>query len=494
MSNLSIPHQSFCMSLNESLVLVFFCLFVTLVLPKLKTGTGTFLTLVLLGGFILANTILDPFSNMWLKISLPALILISGYFIVLANRIFKAKKSKRKAASDSSETDKTLGLFYQQQGMLDLAFEKFQSISCEEDVSELLHNLGLEYEKKGQIEKALSVYKLIARGKRDDENLEKRISGPEHIESDMFIGEQRDSQSAMPPGTPARTTIGRYEIWEEIGQDSIGVIFRGQDPETGTGAAILTVKFSGFDDDHISEIRDRFFRETEGLPQLTHSNILTVYDCGEEPDMFYIAAENLECEDLKNYTKKGRLLSIRETLSIIGQASEALDYVHRKNVIHQFIRPDSIIRVKETKNVKVKNFGIGWIPSAFRSKIDLLTESHFYMSPEQIAGKKVDGRSDIFSLGVVLFEMLTGERAFSGEDMPSIMLSISKERHPSPRYYNPKIPRVIEKIIDSALEKDLEKRYQSAGQMAIHLKKVVARIDELMDQKRKVSNDSKRGN
>ena len=165
MFNLSIPSQSFCMSLNESLVLVFFCLFVTLMLPKLKTGTATFLTSVLLGAFVFANTILDPFSNFWLEILLPALILAGGYFIVLANRIFKAKKNKKKAASDSSETDKTLGLFYQQQGMLDLAFEKFQSISYEDDVSELLYNLGLEYEKKGQIKKALGVYKLIARGK-----------------------------------------------------------------------------------------------------------------------------------------------------------------------------------------------------------------------------------------------------------------------------------------------------------------------------------------
>jgi len=494
MFNLSIPSQSFCMSLNESLVLVFFCLFVTLMLPKLKTGTGTLLTSVLLSAFVFANTILDPFPNFRLEISLPVLILTGGYFIVLANRIFKAKRNKKKAASDSSETDKALGLFYQQQGMLDLAFEKFQSISCEDDVSELLYNLGLEYENKDQIKKALGVYKLIARGKRDDENLEKRIPGPEHMESDMFIGAQRDGQSAMPLDKAAGTTIGRYEVSEEIGQDSIGVIFRGQDIETGSGAAILTVKLSGFDDDHISEIRARFFRETECLPQLTHSNIVTVYECGEEPDMFYVAAENVEVEDLKNYSKKGQLLPIRETLSIIGHASEALDYAHRKNVIHQYIRPDSIIRVKETKNVKVRNFGIGWIPSAFRSKTDTLTESHCYMSPEQIAGKKVDGRSDIFSLGTVLFEMLTGERPFSGEDMPSIMLSISKERHPSPRHYNPKIPRVIEQIIDSALEKDLEKRYQSAGQMASHLKKVVARIDELMEQKRKISNSSEREN
>ena len=471
------------MFLYESLIPILFCLFVTLVLPKLKTGVGTFLTLVLLAGFILINRILDPFSNFWLNILLPILVLIAGYLIVVANRFLNEFKIKKKAAMDSSGSDKTLGLFYQQQGMLDLASEKLQSIPRDGDTEDLLYKLGLEYEKKGQIEKALGIYKSIARGERDGEDSDGSIGTREPFVVDTDVGPKRDHLSAEAPETDDRETIGKYKIMEKVRQNATGAIFRGQDARTGTVAAIRAIGFSGIDEDHKSEIRDRLFRETECLPQLTHSNIATVYDWGEEPGMFYIASEYVKGEALKHYTKKGQLLQIRDVLSIIGKAAEALEHAHRKSVIHGNIGPDSIIKMKKTNDVKVKDFGIGWVSSAFGSETSALNETHFYMSPEQIAGKKVDGRSDIFSLGVVLFEMLTGERPFAGEDTTTVMLKISKEKHPSPRLYNPKIPRVIEKIVDHALEKDLENRYQTAGQLAIHLKKVVARIDELRASK-----------
>jgi serine/threonine protein kinase len=132
----------------------------------------------------------------------------------------------------------------------------------------------------------------------------------------------------------------------------------------------------------------------------------------------------------------------------------------------------------------VTDFGIARITSSSQTKTGVVLGTPSYMSPEQVSGKKVDGRSDIFSLGVVLFEMLTGEKPFTGEDITSLMFKIAKEKHPSPREINPKIPPVLEKIIDKALEKDLEKRYQRGGQMASHLKQVIARMDQVMTQKR----------
>lgn len=402
--DLSFFSQSFQMSFTELLILIFFCVFLTFILPRLKTETGMFLTLALLVGFITTHKMLDPLSEFWSRIFLPTLVLIVGYFIVVSKRIWAAKNIRKKGTDTS----------------------------------------GME-------QKGVCPTMAVESGIRSN---------------------------------PIGSTIGGYEVSEEIRKDFMGVIFRGQDPKTGVSVAIKTVKFSEFDEDRIPEVRDRFFRETRFLPLMKHTNIVTVYDCGQEQDMFYIVTEDMESEELKNFTKKGQLLPIREVLSIIGYAAEALDYAHRKNVIHQYVGRESIIRVKRTKDIKIKEFGIGWIASALKSKRGTISESYLYMSPEQIAGKRVDGRSDIFSLGVVLFEMLTGERPFAGEDMPSIMLNISKERHPSPRYYNPKIPRVIEKIIDRTLEKDLEKRYQNAGQLAVHLKRVVARINELMDRKR----------
>ena len=142
------------------------------------------------------------------------------------------------------------------------------------------------------------------------------------------------------------------------------------------------------------------------------------------------------------------------------------------------------MRIKKSKEVKVTDFGIARITSSSRTKTGLVLGTPSYMSPEQIAGKKVDGRSDIFSLGIVLFEMLTGQKPFTGEDMTSLMYDIAREKHPPARKINPKIPSVVEKIINKALEKDPKKRYQKAGQMADHLNQVIAKIHEIASKKK----------
>jgi len=484
MLNLGILSQSSCIPLVESLILVFFCLFVMLILPRQKTGVGTVFTLVLLVGYVFGNKTLDPVSNFWLKASLPISVLIVGYMIVIAKRFLIKRNEKEKTSTDSSGTDKTLGLFYHQQGMLDLAFDKFRSVAHEEDAKDLLYNLALDYEKRGQIKKAIVAYKMIIRKDSFMEDLDDNLAGPSDTETGTLVEEERGNRPGLAAKADIKPTIGGYEISREMGRDSLGVIFKGRDIKTGSAAAIKTVKFSEFDEGHLADIKDRFYAEIESSRLLTHSNIVTFYEGGEEHGLFFIATEYLEGEGLEKYTSKGHLLPIKETLSIIGCAADALDYAHKKDVVHRHIRPASIIRSQNSRDVKVAGFGTAWIASATKTKLDSLKEAHFYMSPEQIAGKKVDGRSDIFSLGVVLFEMLTGERPFTGENMASIMLKISKEKHPSPSSYNPKIPRVIEKIIDRALEKDLDKRYQTAAQLASHLNKVVARIEELVAQKR----------
>jgi len=188
--------------------------------------------------------------------------------------------------------------------------------------------------------------------------------------------------------------------------------------------------------------------------------------------------EYLDGEDLEKYTHPDNLLPMRETLSIVAKVAEALDYAHGKDIVHRDIKPANIMRLKENNEIKVTDFGIARITSSSKTKTGVVLGTPSYMSPEQVSGKKVDGRSDIFSLGVVLFEMLTGQKPFRGEDITTLMYHIAKERHPSIRSVNPKVPPVVEKIIDKALEKDLHHRYQRAGQMARHLNMVIAKIDE----------------
>ncbi len=474
---------------TELAILIAFGLFITFVLPRLKAGMGAFGTAGLLLGYGGVGTFLFFSSNIWLKISPPVLLLITGYILVVSKRFLITEKTKDKVEADSIETNKMLGLSFQQQGMLDLALEKFQRLPlAEEGVKDLLYNLGLDYERKRQFPKALATYKLILEDGFNYKDLAERIPKLKDAEATMIFGSSGRSHPGDIGATlvdmETKPTLGRYEVVGELGRGAMGVVYKGEDPKIHRTVAIKTVTLSQFDEDSLADVKDRFFREAESAGLLSHPNIVTIYDCGEEHDLAYIAMEYMEGEDLEKYTRKENLFPLREVLKIVASVADALDYAHSKEVVHRDIKPANIMRLAATNDVKVTDFGIARISSSSQTKTGVVLGTPSYMSPEQVSGKKVDGRSDIFSLGVVLFEMLTGEKPFTGEDITTLMFKIAKEKHPSPREINPKIPSVVEKIIDKALEKDLEKRYQKAGQMASHLRQVILKIDEVMAKKK----------
>jgi serine/threonine-protein kinase len=476
-------------SILEVFILLSFGIFIAFLLPRLKAGSGALITFILFFGYGIAGIVLFFSNNIWLKISPQMLLLAIGYILVVSKNFLITERTKEKVEADSAETNKMLGLSFQQQGMLDLALEKFRKIPIEEEgVKDLLYNLGLDFERKRQFSKALSTYKLVTEDGSNFKDLDERIPKLNGAEATMIFG----GGSGGHPGDIGATlmnmetkpTLGRYEIVDELGRGAMGVVYKGEDPKIHRTVAIKTVKLSDFDEDILDEMKERFFREAESAGLLTHPNIVTIYDAGEEHDLAYIAMEFLKGEDLEAYTKKDKLLPLRETLSIVSSVAEALDYAHSKGIVHRDIKPANIMRILETNEVKVTDFGIARITSSSKTKTGVILGTPSYMSPEQVAGKRVDGRSDIFSLGVVLFEMLTGQKPFIGEDMTSLMYKIAREEHPSIRKVNPRIPQVVEKIINMALTKDPEKRYQRAGQMAAHLKQVMAKIDQVVSKKK----------
>ncbi|MBN1627446.1 MAG: CHASE2 domain-containing protein [Deltaproteobacteria bacterium] len=473
--------------LLEFFVMLIFGAFISFVLPRLKAGTGAVTTLGLFIVYLATGFVLFFSSSTWVKISPPLILLAVGYILIISKRFLITEKTKEKVEADSVETNKMLGLSFQQQGMLDLALEKFRKIPFDEEGSkDLLYNLGLDFERKRQFSKALSTYKLIIGDGRNFKDLDERIPKLKGAEATMIFG-----GTGGHPGDIGATildmdtkpTLGRYQVVNELGRGAMGVVYKGEDPKIHRTVAIKTVRLSEFDDEMIEEIKERFFREAESAGLLTHPNIVTIYDAGEEHDLAYIAMEFLKGKDLEEFTQKEHLLPIRETLSIVAHVAEALDYAHSKGIVHRDIKPANIMRLDETQEVKVTDFGIARITASSKTKTGVIMGTPSYMSPEQVSGKKVDGRSDIFSLGIVLFEMIAGEKPFTGDDMTSLMYKVAKEAHPSIRTINPKTPPVVEKIINKALEKDPENRYQKAGQMAEHLKMVLAKIDEIQNRK-----------
>ncbi|HTJ96906.1 MAG TPA: serine/threonine-protein kinase, partial [Rhodocyclaceae bacterium] len=225
-----------------------------------------------------------------------------------------------------------------------------------------------------------------------------------------------------------------------------------------------------FDEDELVDVKERFFREAETAGRLNHPNIVTMYDAGEEHDLAYIAMEFLKGRDLVPYTKPGALLEVGKVTSIIARVADALSYAHGNNVVHRDIKPANIMYEPESDQVKVTDFGIARITDSSRTKTGMVLGTPSYMSPEQLAGKKIDGRSDIFSLGVTLYQMVSGHLPFSGDSMAQLMFRIANEAHPEVRTYNPAVSEALAAIIDRALAKDIEVRYQTGQEMARDLR------------------------
>ena len=216
--------------------------------------------------------------------------------------------------------------------------------------------------------------------------------------------------------------------------------------------------------------KERFFREAETAGRLNHPNIVTIFDAGEEHDLAFIAMEFLKGQDLAPYTKPDNLLGLEQVLKIVIASADALDYAHAQNVVHRDIKPANIMYEADTGSVKLTEFGIARITDSSKTKTGMVLGTPSYMSPEQLSGKKVDGRSDLFSLGVMLFQMATGKLPFSGDSMATLMYKIANEEHPDILSVKSDLPPELKAIIDKALAKSANERYSRGAEMVSELR------------------------
>jgi len=286
------------------------------------------------------------------------------------------------------------------------------------------------------------------------------------------IVEPEDVSRVMP-------TLGRYEIIEQIGRGAMGIVYKGRDPKLHRLTAIKTIRFiDEFDEDQAEKVKEQFYREAEVVAKLSHSNIVTIYDVGEDLDLSYLAMEYLDGEGLDKYTKTGNLLPIRKCIDIISQVCDALEYAHKHDIVHRDIKPANIMLLKDGL-VKVTDFGIARAVAGSKTRTGIIKGTPYYMSPEQTKGTKIAGPSDIFSLGVVFYQLLTGRLPFTGESLATITYQITTVDPEPPTKYNNKINKATVAILSRALEKSLEKRYQTAKQMGDQLRLVGQKLDEV---------------
>jgi len=455
----------------EKLVFLLIALYLILLLPRLKAGMAAMLTAAIFVALIAAHFALMVTQLMWIQLMAAVTLLVIGHLALTTKRFLVTERGKEKSDIDSAQSNRMLGLAYQGQGQLDTAFDYFRKLPLEDGIMDPLYNLALDFERKRQFNKAESVFRYMADHNPKFRDLEQRLTRAKAMSETVILGGAGGSHPGgtviLPGGGVEKPMLGRYQVEKELGKGAMGIVYLGKDPKIGRVVAIKTMALSQeFEADELKEVKERFFREAETAGRLTHPYIVTIYDAGEEHDLAYIAMEFLKGKDLTPYIKPENLLPLEKTLSIVARVAEALSYAHKNNVVHRDIKPANVMYELESDTVKVTDFGIARITDSSKTKTGMVLGTPSFMSPEQLAGKKIEGRSDLFSLGVALYQMSCGHLPFQGDSMAQLMFKIANEAHADILAYNPKLPPCVAEIIDKALAKDPEKRYQTGEEFA----------------------------
>ena len=274
--------------------------------------------------------------------------------------------------------------------------------------------------------------------------------------------------------------MGRYRILEEIGRGAMGVVHKAEDASLGRVVAIKAVELSPNASDS-KEYEARFYQEAKAAGSLNHPGIIAIYDTGREGNWAYIAMELLNGIELRALIAAERL-PLGRVLDIAAQVANALEFAHQRGVVHRDIKPANIM-VLDGDHVKIMDFGIARTRvSAVETQVGVVLGSPKYMSPEQVVGKRVDHRSDIFSLGVMLFEMVAGIAPYTGNDLAEVMYAVVNSREARPSQFNPAAPELLDLIVAKALQKDVAARYQSAGEIAADLAICRAALNDNVDR------------
>ncbi|MBL7003264.1 MAG: CHASE2 domain-containing protein, partial [Gammaproteobacteria bacterium] len=453
-------------------------LYLMFLMPRVKAGIAALITVVLFITILTTHFILMTNMTLWVQLMGPAILLIVGHLLITTKRFLVTERGKLRSDAESSESNRMLGLAFQGQGQLDMAFEKFRKCPLNDDVMEPLYNLALDFERKRQFNKATGIYEYMSKHDDSFRDIKKRMNRSQAMEDTVMIGGSAGSNSSMllDDGSMEKPMLGRYEIEKELGKGAMGVVYLGKDPKISRVVAIKTMALAQeFEDDELVEVKERFFREAETAGRLSHPNIVTIYDAGEEHDLAYIAMEFLKGKDLAVYTKPTNLLDRDLVVSIVIRSAEGLAFAHNLNVVHRDIKPANLMYEPESDTLKITDFGIARITDSSKTKTGMVLGTPSYMSPEQLAGKKVDGRSDLFSLGVMLYQLLSGKLPFTADSMASLMFKITNEEAPVISTVNPDISPELEAIVTKSLAKNADERYQTGNDFAAALKAYLAK-------------------
>ncbi len=463
----------------ELLVVMLVAVYLVVLLPRLKAGPALVISGALFIAFLVAHVALMTSAGMWMQLMLPATLLLFGHAALVSKRFIATERGKQKSDESSAESNRMLGLAYQGQGQLDMAWDKFRHVPVSDALMENLYNLAQDFERKRQFNKAESIFKHMSEHNPKFKDIAQRLARAKNLSETVILGGggggKTNTSILGDGGSVEKPMLGRYQVEKELGKGAMGVVYLGKDPKIGRQVAIKTMALAQeFEAEELAEVKERFFREAETAGRLSHPHIVTIFDTGEEHDLCYIAMELLKGGDLVPYSKAGNLLPVDKAVSIIARAAEALGYAHRQGVVHRDIKPANMMYHLESDTLKLADFGIARLTDSSKTKTGMVLGTPSYMSPEQLAGQKIEGRSDLFSLAVSLYQLLSGHLPFQGESMAQLMFKIANEAPIDIRTVNPSVPDSLVTFLERAMAKDPNQRFQTGEEFAGALRAAMA--------------------
>lgn len=426
----------------ELLIPALVCILIVLFLPGRNRREIVLVTVVAVVSLILVGALMLLVGRLRLDIG-RALVIIAG----AAALCWWLAGTGRKAAINAFKR----GSDFLAAGRLEPAFAEFRRCAPSEAVASAMYKLSLAFEGQAKPERAEAVLEWM-----------KRTQGESPPTNRLST---RDGDGGIPQ------RLGRYVIERKIGRGAMGAVYLARDPRINRAVALKVIPIEKeFEDEELAEARLRFFREAESAGRLTHPNIITVFDAGEDKHLAYIAMEYLPGVPLTAFTDPKKLLAPRKALELCARTAEALDYAHNQGVIHRDIKPANLLYNRKDDALKISDFGVARLTDNNRTKTGIVLGTPMYMSPEQLNAEPLTGLSDLFSLGVTLYELITGEVPFKATNIAVLMTKITTENPAPVSNRRPGVPPSVDALLFKAMAKRPENRFVNGGEMAAALR------------------------
>ena len=425
----------------EFLLPVLFAIVAILFMPDRNRKEIAVLTVTGLLILLLFEALLLIGLHVRIDLGRPILMFI-GVGILCASLVVNTRKITSDAFKKGSD--------FLAAGRLEPAFAEFRRCNPSETIAAVMYKLSLAFEQQAKPERAEAVLEWMKRthggSTTSDTMTRKKVSG-----------------------TPQR--LGRYVIEKRIGRGAMGAVYLAKDPRINRPVALKVIPIEKeFEDEELKEARLRFYREAESAGRLTHPNIITVFDAGEDKGLAYIAMEYVPGIPLRSFTDPKKLLAPKRALALAASTAEALDYAHNQGVIHRDIKPANLLYNPKEGSLKISDFGVARITDNNSTKTGIVLGTPMYMSPEQLGAENLTGLSDLFSLGVTLYELLVGEVPFRASNIAVLMTKITTEDPALVSTRRAGIPPSVDAVLAKAMAKRPTDRFSCGAEMAIALR------------------------